>query len=108
MENLFRNLIAYEQCEPTDKSKMISYAMLLDGLIKCDMKIYNFLLSKRIIENYVGDDISLFIRSSVFNSVGPVLHSFYDSKLYEDLNAHFLQSIQMGAKLLHNYLGEPW
>lgn len=46
MENLFRNLIAYEQCDPSYKSKMISYAMLSDCLIMCYMKIYNFLLSK--------------------------------------------------------------
>ncbi|XP_021803985.1 UPF0481 protein At3g47200-like, partial [Prunus avium] len=35
-ESLFRNIIAYEQCEPIGISKFTSYAVVLENLIKCE------------------------------------------------------------------------
>ncbi|XP_061995703.1 uncharacterized protein LOC133713654 [Rosa rugosa] len=53
-ESLFRNLRAYAQLEPSNKSKLISYFVLLDDLIKCE-KDLALLNEKEIIANFRHD-----------------------------------------------------
>ncbi|ONI17072.1 hypothetical protein PRUPE_3G136500 [Prunus persica] len=81
-ESLFRNLVAYEQCETA--SKITSYAALLEQLITSDKDV-ECLAKCRIIENHLGYDISLIFRS-LSNDVRPRNCCYW--RLYRDVNAY--------------------
>ncbi|KAM1289443.1 hypothetical protein ACFX13_017075 [Malus domestica] len=82
-ESLFRNLVAYEQCETTTGvSKYASYAVLLDHLIKSkeDVKL---LVEREVIENFAADDMAWLLNNL---SNGIIVYNFTYRRIYEDLN----------------------
>ncbi|KAH0983457.1 hypothetical protein GBA52_010634 [Prunus armeniaca] len=81
-ESLFRNLVAYEQCETA--SIITSYAALLEQLITSDKDV-EYLAGRGIIENVLGHDISL-IFTSLSNDVRPRNCCYW--RLYRDVNDH--------------------
>ncbi|PQM33577.1 UPF0481 protein [Prunus yedoensis var. nudiflora] len=85
-ESLFRNVIAYEQCEPIGISKFTSYAVVLENLIKCEDDV-ELLTESGIIVNSSGCDIPL-LMSNLTSDVR--VYNFSYSKLYKKVNAHYL------------------
>ncbi|XP_068340096.1 UPF0481 protein At3g47200-like [Pyrus communis] len=82
-ESLFRNLVAYEQCETiTGVSKYASYAVLLDHLIKSKEDV-ELLIKRGVIENFVGDDMAWLLNNL---SNGIIVYNFSYARLYKDLN----------------------
>ncbi|KAL6286575.1 hypothetical protein ACE6H2_010965 [Prunus campanulata] len=86
-ESLFRNIIAYEQCEPIGISKFTSYAVVLENLIKFEDDVE--LLTERgiIVNNFSGGDIPL-LMSNLASDVR--VYNFSYTKLYEKVNAYYL------------------
>ncbi|CAN6539901.1 unnamed protein product [Malus baccata var. baccata] len=81
-ESLFRNLVAYEQCETTTGvSKYASYAVLLDHLIKSKEDV-ELLVKRGVIENF-GDDMAWPLNNL---SNGIIVYNFTYRRIYEDLN----------------------
>ncbi|PQQ07505.1 UPF0481 protein [Prunus yedoensis var. nudiflora] len=84
-ESLFRNIIAYEQCEPIGISKFTSYAVVLENLIKCEDDV-EFLTERGIIVNFSGCDIPL-LMSNLASDVR--VYNFSYEKLYKEVNAYY-------------------
>ncbi|BFG25264.1 hypothetical protein CerSpe_115370 [Prunus speciosa] len=86
-ESLFRNIIAYEQCETIGISKFTSYAVVLENLIKCEDDVE--LLTERgiIVNNFSGGDIPL-LMSNLASDVR--VYNFSYTKLYEKVNKCYL------------------
>ncbi|CAL9012552.1 unnamed protein product [Prunus brigantina] len=82
-ESLFRNLVAYEQCETG--SIITSYAVLLEQLITSDKDV-EYLAKCGIIENVLDYDIS-WIFSSLSNDVWPCNCCYLS--LYCDVNKYY-------------------
>ncbi|KAL6222615.1 hypothetical protein ACLB2K_006007 [Fragaria x ananassa] len=82
-ESLFRNLRAYAQLEPSNKSELISYFVLLNDLIRCDEDV-EILIRRNIIRNVAADDIRWFAEDR-FNTVG-LINNFSYSGLYRFLD----------------------
>ncbi|XP_008229160.1 PREDICTED: UPF0481 protein At3g47200-like [Prunus mume] len=100
-ESLFRNLVAYEQCETA--SIITSYAVLLEQLITSDKDV-EYLAGHGIIENVLGHDISL-IFSSLSNDVRPPNCCYQN--LYEDVNDYCKFRLNRYKAVLRTYFKEP-
>ncbi|KAH0983458.1 hypothetical protein GBA52_010635 [Prunus armeniaca] len=100
-ESLFRNLVAYEQCETA--SIITSYAVLLEQLITSDKDV-EYLAGRGIIENVLGHDISL-IFSSLSNDVRP--RNCCYQNLYEDVNDYYKFRLNRYKAVLRTYFKEP-
>ncbi|BFG25268.1 hypothetical protein CerSpe_115420 [Prunus speciosa] len=101
-ESLFRNLVAYEQCETA--SIITSYAVLLEQLIKSDKDV-EYLANREIIENVLGYDISL-IFSSLSNDVRQYNCCYRD--LYECVNVYCNKPRNRYRRALRPYFKVPW
>ncbi|XP_038683242.1 UPF0481 protein At3g47200-like [Tripterygium wilfordii] len=106
-DSLFRNFIAYEQCQQDSAHYITSYCMLMDRLIDT-AKDVELLEKKRIIENDLGggEDVS-----DVFNNICKqvVLKDFYFAELCDRVNG-FCKTPwhSYKAELKRNYFKNPW
>ncbi|KAF8389071.1 hypothetical protein HHK36_025756 [Tetracentron sinense] len=64
-ELVFRNLIAFEQCDKSLASEILSYALLMDNLINTPKDV-GLLIEDEIIENYLGENEAV---SRLFNNL---------------------------------------
>ena len=105
-EPCFRNLIAFEQCDPSRDFKITSYAKFLDDLINTSQDV-DFLKHQRILKVYLNNEdvTSIFNRLYCDADVG----SFLYSDLYREVNAHFRRPWnRWRATLRHDYFNNPW
>ncbi|XP_008229159.1 PREDICTED: UPF0481 protein At3g47200-like [Prunus mume] len=100
-ESLFRNLVAYEQCETA--SIITSYAALLEQLITSDKDV-EYLAGRGIIENVLGHDISL-IFSSLSNDVRPRNCCYLN--LYGQVEKYCRNGWNLYKGVLRTYFKEP-
>ncbi|CAL8136385.1 unnamed protein product [Prunus armeniaca] len=100
-ESLFRNLVAYEQCETA--SIITSYAALLEQLITSDKDV-ECLAECGIIENVLGYDISLIFRS-LSNDVRPPNCCY--RRLYCDVNEYCGFPWNRHKRMLRTYFKNP-
>ncbi|XP_008229143.1 PREDICTED: UPF0481 protein At3g47200-like [Prunus mume] len=100
-ESLFRNLVAYEQCETA--SIITSYAVLLEQLITSDKDV-EYLAKCGIIENVLGYDISLIFRS-LSNDVRPPNCCY--RRLYCDVNEYCGFPWNRHKRMLRTYFKNP-
>ncbi|VVA32746.1 PREDICTED: UPF0481 [Prunus dulcis] len=101
-ESLFRNLVAYEQCETA--SIITSYAALLEQLITSDKDV-ECLAKCGITENVSGYDISL-VFSSLSNDVRPRNCCYW--RLYRDVNDHCLIPFNRFKGEFRTYFKNPF
>ncbi|XP_059440968.1 UPF0481 protein At3g47200-like [Corylus avellana] len=83
-ESLYRNLVAFEQCDPSKDFKATSYAKLAADLLKTSQDV-DFLKNQGILKIYLSaeDVASIFKRLYRDASVGAFLYS----DLYREVNA---------------------
>jgi hypothetical protein len=105
-ESLNRNLIAFEQCDPSKDFEITSYAKLFADLINTNQDV-DFLKDKGILSLYLGteDVASIFNRLYSDSSVGAFLYS----DLYREVNAFCRRPCnRWRAMLKRDYFGNPW
>jgi hypothetical protein len=105
-ESLNRNLIAFEQCDPSKDFEITSYAKLFADLINTSQDV-DFLKDKEILNLYLGteDVASIFKRLYSDASVG----AFFYSELYREVNAYCRRPCnRWRAMLKRDYFGNPW
>jgi hypothetical protein len=106
VRSVYRNLIAFEQCDPSKDFEMTSYAKLVADLINNDQDA-DFLKDKGILNLYLGteDVASIFKRLYSDASVGAFLYS----DLYREVNAYCRRPCnRWRATLKRDYFGNPW
>ncbi|XP_038709861.1 UPF0481 protein At3g47200-like [Tripterygium wilfordii] len=106
-DSLFRNLVAFEQCQQDSKHYITSYIMLMDRLIDTADDV-ELLQRERILENVLGggDDVS-----NLFNNIGRqiVLKDFYFARLCNQVNAYTKsRRHRYIAALRRDYFKNPW
>ncbi|XP_042519751.1 UPF0481 protein At3g47200-like [Macadamia integrifolia] len=106
-EWLFRNLIAYEQCNYLLPNRITSYVVLLDCLLNSSKDVH-LLGEKGIVENWLAteEDASLFF-SRLWK--GATLHKFYYVGICQKVNAYYRTSWhKWRATLKRDYFNNPW
>ncbi|XP_062174584.1 UPF0481 protein At3g47200-like [Alnus glutinosa] len=105
-ESLNRNLIAFEQCDPSKDFEITSYAKLFADLINTSQDV-DFLKDNGILNLYLGTDdgASIFKRLYGDASVG----AFFYLELYREVNAYCRRPCnRWRAMLKRDYFGNPW
>ncbi|KAF8378115.1 hypothetical protein HHK36_029452 [Tetracentron sinense] len=105
-ETIFRNLIAFEQCDHERTNRITSFAILLDNLINTSKDV-DFLSQKGIIVNFLSsEDISLFF-NRLYNDA--LVNQFYYGTLCRDLNKYRQKPWNRRcATLKREYFNTPW
>ncbi|KAF8389065.1 hypothetical protein HHK36_025750 [Tetracentron sinense] len=108
-EILFRNLIAWEQCQDLPIPYIISYAFLMDCLINTPEDV-SLLIKYGVIKNWLGDNKET---SLLFNKLCKDVcmgrSNMYFSSLCKDLNAYRKISChEWQATLRRDYCNTPW
>ncbi|KAA8525019.1 hypothetical protein F0562_011343 [Nyssa sinensis] len=109
-ENVFRNLIAYEQYLPQNHRLYVTdYVTFMDRLINSP-KDAGKLCHHGIINNWLGDDEAI---SSMFNKLGNNVYinpsNFSYSQVFKDVNKHCGRRWNKWlANLRENYFNTPW
>ncbi|KAF8377985.1 hypothetical protein HHK36_029317 [Tetracentron sinense] len=105
-ESIFRNLIAFEQCDPWCTHDITSFAVLLDNLINTSKDV-DFLSQKGIIVNVLSnEDISLFF-NRLYNDC--LFESFSYRQLSQELNKYCRKPWNRRcATLKREYFNTPW
>ncbi|XP_038708337.1 UPF0481 protein At3g47200-like [Tripterygium wilfordii] len=106
-DSLFRNLVAFEQCQQDSKHYITSYIMLMDRLIDTadDVKL---LQQEQIILNDLGDGDDV---SNLFNNICKqiVLKDFYFAGLCNQVNAYAkTRWHRYIASARRDYFNNPW
>ncbi|KAG7952068.1 hypothetical protein I3843_12G040800 [Carya illinoinensis] len=104
-ESVFRNLIAFEHCDPSKGYEITSYAALLDCLIKSPADALH-LKRKHILQN-IGLSNEDTARLLCNNDTS--FHGFLYSDLCQNVNKICSSRWRVrAASLRRDYLGEPW
>ncbi|KAM0969824.1 hypothetical protein ACFX13_018289 [Malus domestica] len=106
-ESLFRNLIAYEQCNPSISiSNITSYAVVLDNLINSSKDV-DFLIQKGIITTVLSkEDIACFF-TRLYNDTIPGYFSY--AELTKNVNAFYQDRWNRWQTILRrDYFNNPW
>jgi len=104
--SVYRNFIAFEQCDPSKDFEVTSCAKLFSDLITNNQDV-DFLKDKGILSLYLGteDVASIFNRLYCDASVGAFLYS----DLYREVDAYCRRRCnRWRATLKRDYFGNPW
>jgi hypothetical protein len=104
--SVYRNFIAFEQCDPSKGFEATCYYKLLADLINNNQDV-DFLKDKGILSLYLGieDVASIFNRLYSDASVGAFLYS----DLYREVNAYCRRPCNLWrAMFKRDYFGNPW
>ncbi|KAF9666259.1 hypothetical protein SADUNF_Sadunf16G0211000 [Salix dunnii] len=105
-EDIFRNLISYEQCSPKCTDRITSYAVLLDNLINTT-KDMDILTSSGIIHNWLNPEEAMQLFNKLYHDA--YLEKYYYQKLCQKLNKYSRRRWpRWRALLMRNYFGTPW
>ncbi|KAG6633322.1 UPF0481 protein At3g47200-like [Carya illinoinensis] len=108
-ESVFRNLIAFEHCDPAKGYEITSYAALLDCLIKSPADALK--LEQEGILRIIGlsnGDRASFLNRLLYNN-DTSFHGFVYSDLCRDVNNFCFTRLGLWkARIRHDYFGEPW
>jgi len=106
-EILFRNLIAFEMCKPSDINYVTGYVHLMDELIDSEKDVA-LLRRMGVLTNHLGSDIEV---ADLFNGLGKGVTFTRDvfNDLRKQVNAHHNNEIKVQiANLVQNHLSSPW
>jgi hypothetical protein len=105
-ESLYRNLIAFEQCDPSKDFKVTSYAKLADDLINSSQDV-DFLKNQGILKIYLSAEDVASIFKMLYRNVS--VGAFVYSDLYREVNAYCRRPWnRWRAMLMRDYFGNPW
>jgi hypothetical protein len=107
-EILFRNLIAFEMCKPSEFNYVACYVCLMDQLIDSEADVA-LLRRKGIVTNRLGSDGEV---AKLFNSlckgVTVSLEDVFD-QLTEKVNVHYNNEFKVHcAELVKEHFSSPW
>ncbi|GMP82436.1 hypothetical protein CsSME_00036739 [Camellia sinensis var. sinensis] len=105
-ESLFRNLIAYEQCDCQCTDKFTSYAVFLDCLINTSADA-DFLRDRRIVMPALStEDVSILFNGLYNNTL---VYDFYYGDVSMEVNQYYRsQWPRWRAILKRDYFNNPW
>ncbi|KAL7197063.1 hypothetical protein ACSBR1_036972 [Camellia fascicularis] len=105
-ESLFRNLIAYEQCDCQCTDKFTSYAVFLDCLINTSTDA-DFLRDKRIVMPALStEDVSILF-NGLYNDT--LVYDFYYGDVSREVNQYYRSRWpRWRAILKRDYFNNPW
>lgn len=108
-EVLFRNLIAFEICRPSEPNYVSSYVNLMDDLID-SQKDVALLRSMGILTKLIGSDKEV---ADLFNGlckdVGTMCMENMFDELRKDVNAHIKFKIRVQLEdIVQNHCSSPW
>ncbi|GMP82850.1 hypothetical protein CsSME_00036980 [Camellia sinensis var. sinensis] len=105
-ESLFRNLIAYEQCDSQCTDKFTSYAVFLDCLINTSTDA-DFLRDKKIVRPALStEDVSILF-NGLYNDT--LVYDFYYGNVSKVVNEYYRsQWPRWRATLKRDYFNNPW
>ncbi|KAF7129653.1 hypothetical protein RHSIM_Rhsim10G0032600 [Rhododendron simsii] len=105
-ESLFRNLIAYEQCDRYGTNKFTSYAVFLDCLINTS-KDADTLVDKRIIERGLSTEDLAILCNGLYNDT--LVSEYYYGEVSKKINEyHRSRWPKWKAILKRDYFNNPW
>jgi len=108
-EIVFRNIMAYEQCQFLSRKTITQYAVILDFLINTEKDV-NLLVDKKIIVNWTGDanKVVTMINNLSSHIIVPSFNPHYFS-LCNSLN-DFYENPRNKRKaiFMHDYFNTPW
>jgi len=108
-EIIFRNIMAYEQCQLLDEITFTQYVAILDFLINTEKDV-NLLVDKKIIVNWTGDSTKVVTMINNLSSdlMLPYFHQHYFS-LCNSLNDFYENPRnKYKAIFVHEYFNTPW
>ncbi|KAF8399920.1 hypothetical protein HHK36_015790 [Tetracentron sinense] len=104
--SVFRNIIAYEQCDCQCTGRITSYAVLLSRLIDSSKDV-DLLCREKILENWLSpEDVSLLF-NRLYNDAG-VYHFCYDQLCKEVNDYYHTDWPKWRATLKRDYFSTPW
>ncbi|XP_008242396.1 PREDICTED: UPF0481 protein At3g47200-like [Prunus mume] len=106
-ESLFRNLIAYEQCDPSIITCSItSYAVILDSLINTS-KDADFLIQKEIIVTKLSKEDIACLFNKLYSHT--IVGYFCYAELTKNVNAYYQDRWHRWQTILRrDYFSNPW
>ncbi|KAI5320183.1 hypothetical protein L3X38_039891 [Prunus dulcis] len=106
-ESLFRNLIAYEQCDPSIKScNITSYAVILDNLINTS-KDADFLIPKQIIVTKLSKEDIACLFNRLYSDT--IVGYFCYVELTKNVNEYYQDRWHRWQTILRrDYFSNPW
>ncbi|KAH7857042.1 hypothetical protein Vadar_008397 [Vaccinium darrowii] len=105
-ESLFRNLIAYEQCDRHSTDKFTSYAVFLDCLINTS-KDADLLVDERIIAHALSTEDLAILFNGLYNDT--LVYNFCYGGVARKINEyHRSQWPTWRATLRRDYFNNPW
>jgi hypothetical protein len=105
-ESLFRNLIAYEQCDRHCMDQFTSYAVLLDCLINSS-KDADLLCDEKIVVHAMSTEDVSNLFNGLYNDT--LISEFYYGQIARDVNRYYRsQWPRWRATLMRDYFSSPW
>ncbi|KAB1207399.1 hypothetical protein CJ030_MR5G015903 [Morella rubra] len=105
-ESDFRNIIAYEQCDPRRDLKVTSYVVLLDNLINTSKDV-DLLRQQKILQiSQSNEDIASYL-NRLYHDV--YIDDFLYKGMYVDVNKYYEQTWNRWRTILkRDYFNTPW
>lgn len=105
-ESLFRNLIAYEQCDRECTDKFTSYAVFLDNLINTSRDA-DLLCDQRIVAHALSIEDVTHLFNGLYNDT--LVYDFYYGGLSRKVNEYYRSEWpRWRATLKRDYFNNPW
>lgn len=105
-ECLFRNLIAYEQCDRHCRDQFTSYAVFLDCLINSS-KDADLLCDEEIVVHALSTEDVSNLFNGLYNDT--LISEFYYGRIAHDVNEYYRsQWPRWRATLMRDYFNNPW
>ncbi|KAF5740466.1 hypothetical protein HS088_TW11G00535 [Tripterygium wilfordii] len=105
-EDVFRNLISFEQCYSKCPAIVTSYAVLLDSLINTETDM-NLLCEKGIIDNWLNPEDATQFFNKLYHDT--YVKKYYYLELCKEVNDYCRYPWpRWRAAYLRNYFGTPW
>ncbi|XP_059445772.1 UPF0481 protein At3g47200-like [Corylus avellana] len=105
-ESLFRNLIAYEQCDRHCGNQFTSYAVLLDCLINSS-KDADLLCDEKIVVHAMSTEDVSNLFNGLYNDT--LISEFYYGQIARDVNRYYRSRWpRWRATLMRDYFSNPW
>ncbi|KAK6938587.1 Protein of unknown function DUF247, plant [Dillenia turbinata] len=106
---LFRNMIAFEQCNAASKTDVTTYLFFLDGLIN-SAKDVGLLHYAGVIQHTLGTNKEVAnLINKLCKEVARNTDESYLHKMVWEINCHCNDSLKrVRARLAHDYFSNPW
>lgn len=105
-DDIFRNLIAYEQCHPGCEARLTSYAIFMDNLINTTNDL-DILCENEIVDNWLNPEDSVRFFNKLYHNA--FVQEFYYGSLCNQVNRYCQRRWpRWRSVLVRNYFNTPW